>query len=765
MWTRRAVATVMQTRMLPAIKSLRLLTNEQLIQLSQQLAEHSTTEETGKELLAPYVKLVTARTGTMTKEELVKMTGITANSDFLRPVLEESIRKLTPSAAKMTYEECVEVAKVIANAGMSVRASTYSQELLWTLSKILTQEDEISLLSKPTHSFTTLLQSFSSLQIGDGDFYQSLVAILLSPGKVASLSTLQLLRLSVYLRRVHKIAGRGGFGLYAELETRLWDDFHNNRNIDIPTLLRIYGDLIPAGLCSNKLQLLLEFTLYKQLSDPNNRITQAQLVQLLLDSSNYVYKYKPLFRLLQRLVEDVIERLNGKEMVKIVWALGKNNKDCGRIMDLLIGKIREKVENEGCNLRNFTFLLNGCLNGGKTDSELMSYFHTKLKKFDMVESDIHYWVKSLSILAACDIPDPELVNSLLVLITEANPGTVKASDIVRLLCLCETQQTLVSPHLLTLQKHLLPQLPTMPYSHLARLAYITSKIPGFSDTFLTLLETQLTNGNLMTLKPTDLACACHSLTDAMRVKFVHSSLPAVKNFVDVLRKRVVEVGSDSEDEEESVVQEEEIMFGAQWEMTATALVQFCWVLIAADINSPTFWSDRLFSSLHKIRLNPNTKFSLNHWKSTAMALQGNDEYFSTVDGAHFSMLLNVVAMLQGMDKAGSLLSPGISKDSISDFPYMSADKDYASEVESFYKAQFKSEPRSSHDKLLNRIDIELPNKVCVLLYSPEQLLAGRLRACHLFKHRVLELQGYTVRPVLQTDWVSLDPPARVNLFR
>ena len=756
MW-KRAFSTWLQAQSLPAVKSLHLLTNPQLIQLSQQLALHQHTDSVSvQHLLAPYLKLVAARTGTMSKEELVVLTTAAARNAFLRPVLVETVRKLTPNVARMTFEESLEVAKAVT---ASTPLLPEVKELLTALAKELTEEDEMELFEKPLSSFSTAFKAFGSAQVGDGDFYKSLVDILLVPHMLQSIPTSQLIRMGVYLRRVKKIAGRGGFGLFAEIEKRVWDDIHQNRNIAIPTLLRVFGDLIPAGLGSNKLQLLLEFTLFKQLSNPQSQITTAQLVQLLLDSSNYIFKYKPLFLLLQQLVEDSMDRLSAKELVKVFWSLGKNNKECRKVMEGLVGKIREKVGKEGCNLRSLTFVLNGCLNAGQTDEELMSFWHAQLKTFEMSEKDIHYWVKSLGLLAACDIRDNDLLSSLLKLTSESSIP-IKGSDLVRLLCMSEP--ALVTPHLLPLQRLLLPQFPEMPLSQLARLAYVVGRVPGFSSTFLSLLETELQKRNLMTLKPTDLAAACYSLADSLQVTFIHSSVPAVKHFLDVLRKRVVEIESDSEDEGETVVQEEEIQFGAQWEMTASALVQFCWTLLAADVNTAGFWSDRLVTSLKKIRLNSG-KFEVNHWKATAMAIQGKDEYFSTVDGPHFAQLLNVLSVLRGIDQASPLLE-GVSKEAISVSPFMLPDSDFLAQLQSFSHNHLHQEYPGSWDRLLNRIDILLPGNTCLLAYSPHQLSSGKLRACHLFKHKILEMQGYAVRPVLQTDWNSSDEAARIRLF-
>lgn len=692
----------------------------------------------------------------MTKEELVRLTTAAAFNPFLKPVLVETARKLTQEVMRMTYEESLEVAKAVTSATVLVPEV---KELLTALAKELTEEDEMELLEKPLSSFSAVLKAFSSAQVGDGDFYKSFVDILLVPHMLQSIPTLQLIRMGVYLRRVRKIAGRGGFGLYAEIEKRIWDDIHQGRNTTIPTLLRIFGDLVPAGLGSNKLQLLLEFTLFKQLSNPQSQVTTAQLVQLLLDSSNYIFKYKPLFLLLQQLVEDAMDRLSAKELVKVFWSLGKNNKDCRKVIERLAGKIREKVGKEGCNLRNLTFVLNGSLNAGQTDSELMAFWYSQLKSFEMNEKDVHYWVKSLGILAACDIRDNNLLSSLLTLVCESSTP-IKGSDIVRLLCLSEP--ALIIPHLLPLQRLLLPQFPEMPLSQLARLAYVVGQVPGFSSTFLSLLETELQKRNLMTLKPTDLAAACSSLSDSLSVTFVHYSLPAVKHFLDVLRKRVVEVESESEEEGETVVQEEEIQFGAQWEMTATALVQFCWTLLAADFNTPRFWSDRLVTSLKKIRLNSG-KFEVNHWKATAMAIQGKDEYFSTVDGPHFALLLNILAVLRGFDQARPLLE-GLSKESISTSAYMLPDNDFLAQLQSFSNAYLKHTYTGSWDQLLNRIDILLPGQICLLAYSTHQLSSGKLRACHLFKHKILEMQGYIVRPILQTEWNSSDETTRNRLF-
>lgn len=758
MWS-RVFSTLLQARNLPAAKSLHLLTNAQLIQLSQQLASHQQTDSNSvHHLLSPYLKLVTARTVTMTKEELVQLTTSAASNPFLKPILVESVRRLTPNVAILSFEESVDIAKAITS---TVPLFPAAKELLTAIAKEITEEGEPELLEKPLSTFTTALKAFSSAQVGDGDFYKSFVDILLSPAMLQSIPTLQLIRLGVYLRRVKRIAGRGGFGLYTEIEKRLWDDIHQNRNIAIPTLLRVFGDLIPAGLGSNKLQLLLEFTLFKQLSNPENQITTAQLVQLLLDSSNYIFKYKPLFLLLQQLVEDSMDRLSSKELVKVVWSLGKNNKDCGKVIDGLVGKIRAKMESEGCSLRSMTFVLNACLNAGKTDPNLMDFLHTKLKSFEMNEKDVHYWVKSLGILAACDIRDNDLLTALLQLVSQSEIP-IKGSDIVRLLCLLESQLSLLTPHLVGLQRLLIPQLVDMPLSQLARLAYVAGRVPGFSSTFLTLLETTLQQQNLMSLRPTDLAAACFSLSDSLQVSFTKVSTPAIKHFLDVLRKRVVEIDSDTEDEGETVVQEEEIQFGAQWEMTASALVQFCWTLLAADVNAG-FWSERLVNSLRKIRLDGNGKFEVNHWKATAMAIQGKDEYFSTVDGPHFAMLLNILAVLRGIDQAKSMLD-GISKETISEGSFMRADPTFLSQLQTFYKDNFQQESQGSWDQLLNRIDILLPGRICLLPYSPHQLCTGRLRACHLFKHKILELQGYTVRSVLQSEWDSSGQATRLLLF-
>jgi len=104
------------------------------------------------------------------------------------------------------------------------------------------------------------------------------------------MSVTKLSKIAYYLARTTVTRAYGGFGIYHDIETKIYNLIHQGKLESLQDLIEVTCNMIGNNIGSNRTHALLELKLYKQLSKPDKEFTAGRLTRLVRAFTYYQFK-------------------------------------------------------------------------------------------------------------------------------------------------------------------------------------------------------------------------------------------------------------------------------------------------------------------------------------------------------------------------------------------------------------------------------------------------------------------------------------------
>ncbi|CAG9332391.1 unnamed protein product [Blepharisma stoltei] len=513
-------------------------------------------------------------------------------------------------------------------------------------------EFEISdYLNIPLHKIEDILWSYSFKNVGTMHLYKYLAnAILIHPDfENASLQNVS--KIAYYFSRAQLGRKYGGPEYFKKTEEIIWNGIHQGKVTKIEEIDDIIHYLIPANIGSNDLRALLEYTLFRLLTDPKQSITVVQLLKITTAFTHYIIKYEPLNLLLQQLAKDSLEILNAKQIVQILWAYTRHNKASKDFIYTLVNRLKTLLKTEkDLQFRNFTYLINSLVNSGIKDPEIWKHFDSiSVNYLKESKSDDHYLIKFLSLYGGIGWENNEVYERGIKELLDNNRLPAEhPKDITRAVIATYETPAMQTPEFL---KHLNTKIfhaaNYMKQDEISNTVYSLALLNKGSLDVYSSLENSILNAGLNKIRPQSLGNACLGFGLVGMSAFCKS---AMANVIDCFHKHQGRVYEDyeSEDEEQQstnkliLVNDKELAFNIF--LTATSIVQMAWMAAAIGNREQLFWTDKLHESLIKIPM-ANYRYTINEWIWTAKTMQDEEDFLVALDPFHYGLLQQVLALI------------------------------------------------------------------------------------------------------------------------
>jgi hypothetical protein len=520
------------------------------------------------------------------------------------------------------------------------------QPLFKSLGSEIENSEFIEIKGLPFHRLEQLLATYTLKNYGSGLFYEMMSEAILSHDAFPKLAYKHLARLAYYFSRAltAKIKGKK---LINQVESILWDAIHQGKLCEMEEITGVVSYIVPSNIGSNDLRALLEFTLYRFLSNPQQQITVARLCEVTSSFTHYIIKYQPLDQLLKQLVKDCLPELSAKELVQVLWSYARHNKAEPDFIALLLARAKEIIPASKLRFRHFTFLLNAVTNTGISDPSTLSFiadYSLHCLRSQAIQD--HHLVKAISLIQSGSFPS-------LALAELNSPYRLPSShpaDFTRALIAVHENPELWSPETFAFFTGKATEvLGSLRPAQAGQTAYCLARLNIAEPRLYDLLAGRLLASDLSRLAPVDLGVACLGFGLVGHKKFCEQALSAVNDCFHKYRNVQYD---DAEDTDQDDLQqgrlirltESDLEFTS--EITASATVQMAWLAASMGVDDPAFWTERLMDKLRSVQQSQN-EYRLNPWVWTAKTLRDEEEFIVCVDRFHYALLMQVLAVVGG----------------------------------------------------------------------------------------------------------------------
>lgn len=505
--------------------------------------------------------------------------------------------------------------------------------------------EELDSLALSCSELETLLWSFTYKNRGSQGFYQRLCAALLGHQGLSELSYAQLAKLASLFYRAPN-ARVGGKDFLSFAEKTIWAAAQDRLIRTIEELVDVVYYVIPKNIGSNKFRVLLEVYLYNMLKSPSTVIATKKIIRILNAYSQFRFTYEPLNETLKELVSANLALFKVDELTRIVWSFSRF-KDCpDQFLVRIIDKYKSVLEQQSdFSYRDFSFIINSALNAGIQHKELWEYFNaTALKITQKGYVSEHYLIKILAILIYKG-DFWELAHSVRTeLMKEHRMPPHHGQDLARLLLLTAENPVLQCPEFLAhLEEKAFSNVNFLHTESIAQILYSLARLNQYSEEVFVLLEKRLLESDLAATASLPLALASFALVENNRTALVEKSVfHIIQSMFESQNKSYIV--DNSSDEEDALVLKNEETVNLNAEVPACSVILMCWVASVVGLRDNTFWSDKLWDSLHAIALTQH-HFTQNKWAAAARVEQQDEDFILRADTFHYVLLMQTLGLM------------------------------------------------------------------------------------------------------------------------
>lgn len=659
------------------------------------------------------------------------------------------VEELCKRSKDIELNEIIDIVNIFSNVKTDPKAI---KALYSTLCEEIEEFEFNDLKSLPFHKIEAILANYSLKNLGSGLFYELIAKVIMKHADFPKLAYQHLAKLAYYFSRAP--AGKNKSSEFMKnVENTFWNAIHQGKLKDMEEITGLISYLIPGNIGSNDFRALLEFTLFRFLTNPKNQITISRLTQVVTAFTHYNITYKPLDFLLKQLVKDSLQNLSSKELVQILWAYCRHNKAELEFIQLLLKRATEIIPESKLAFRHFTFLMNAVINSGIEDPSLKEFIDNySIKCLRNSKVQDHHLVKALSLLE----DGPFLKEGMTSLLHENRLPSNHTKDLSRTFILVNENEKLQNLETIeTLTNKLAESKDHMRSYHAARCAYSLARLNRGELKHYKLLEDSILKEPLEKLTPIDLGVACLGFGLIGMQKFCSKALSAVNDCFHKYQKKEYQNYSDTDEDESPankliLVNEQDLDFTS--EIPASAVVQMTWMAVLCGVEDPMFWTQKLVDKLTAVKKSDSI-YRLNQWIWTAKTLREEEDFIVGVDSYHYALLQQVLSCI------GRIREPDLS------FQFVKNSSDFIADISrllSKAKIDFKS----------NAYGIETEGKQIFLYENShfvfrssgynKQIESKDLLGTVIMQKRALEKQGVQCIEIFRGEWAGLSESERIK---
>jgi hypothetical protein len=593
----------------------------------------------------------------------------------------KSIDSISPAFWKSISEELVkrnkdyELEDIVKTVEVFSTVKTQDpavKNVLKVLSKEVEETDWEELKTLKLNELESLLASYTLKNVGSAMFFHVISETLLYHKDLPTLKYQHLARLAYYFSRTPTSKERAA-KFIRFVEEKLWNGIHHGKLNEMEQITGVINYVIPGNIGSNDLRALLEFTLFRFLTEPKNQITISRLCQVTTAFTHYIIAYKPLDLLLKQLVRDSLDNMNVKEIIQVLWAYCRHNKAEEQFVSDLVVKVMEKLRNEedGKDIsivpfRHFSYFINSIVNSGIRVQGVEEFIDSvACRCIETQGIQDHYLVKGLSLINQGEF----LSKAIQELSSPSRLPPSHPQDLsIAILSTFERPYLQSDSFLSSLISKALKSSNHMKPGDISRIVYSLSRLNRGDPKLFDLLSTQILKSDLSRLPPVQLGMACLGFGIQAQEDFCLKVLPSINDIFHKYQKIEYEDYSDTDEEDFTsnklvLLNTEDLEFTS--DLPASAVVQLAWLVASVGVKDREFWNEKLLNKLRSVQLSQKP-YLLNPWVWTARTLQDEEEFVTAVDNFHFALLGQVMNLVTSEYKEGKFNFVQNSKEFLED---------------------------------------------------------------------------------------------------